>query len=228
MRRADRLFEIIQILRAAKGPVKADDLARQLEVTPRTVYRDMVTLQARSVPIEGAAGIGYIMRPGYDLPPLMFTLEEVDAISVGLSMLGRTADDSIRTAAATAIEKIRMVLPGDLDGVFQSETNRVSQWSIPQITGVDVAMVRKAIRGERKLAIGYRDDAGQETERTIRPIALIYYSDVIVVTAWCELRDDFRNFRADRFLRCGETGETFTGEGDALRQRWQELETAKA
>ena len=113
MRRADRLFEIIQLLRSARGPLTAQDLAATLEVTPRTIYRDMAALQAMRVPIDGEAGVGYIMRKGYDLPPLMFTVEETEAVCVGLSLLSRTGDVALQKAAMRVANKIAEVLPPD-------------------------------------------------------------------------------------------------------------------
>ena len=114
MRRADRLFDIIQTLRTAKGPVTAEGLAKRLEVTVRTVYRDVATLQARRVPIEGAAGIGYVLRPGFDLPPLMFTADEIEAIAVAMRMLRRTGDDGLQAAAEMVLSKVTVTLPDSL------------------------------------------------------------------------------------------------------------------
>src|SRR6476660_7786918 len=111
MRRADRIFDIIQVLRAAKQPVTAAALAEELEVTVRTVYRDVATLQARRVPIEGAPGIGYVLRRGFDLPPLMFTTEEIEAIAVGARLVARTGDAALQIAADSVVSKVTVVLP---------------------------------------------------------------------------------------------------------------------
>ena len=227
MRRADRLFEIIQILRTATKPVTADELAERLEVTPRTIYRDMAAMQAQRVPIEGEAGIGYVMRPGYDLPPLMFTLEEVEAISVGLAMLERTADCTLRNVADSIVEKIGAVLPCELGGSLRGPTTVVTNWPLPVVRSSFITAIRHAIREERKLLIDYRNENGRDTARIIRPLALVYCADVILIAAWCELREGFRHFRADRIAGCTATDEWFRGKGDALRAEWEQAERSK-
>ena len=223
MRRADRLFEIIQRLRRAKRPMTAEALADELEVNVRTVYRDMAALQAMRVPIEGAAGIGYVMRRGFDLPPLMFTAEEVEAIMVGLSLVTRTGDVSLLQAARGATGKIADVLPGTLASELDADRLKVSAWGTePPV--VDLSLCRRAVREERKLRITYRSDSDQVTTRTIRPLAVIYYVAVTVIAGWCELRRDFRHFRADRITDLDELDDRFTGEGNALRQAWQQAQ----
>src|SRR6266404_3908291 len=170
MRRADRLFDIIQVLRTAKKPVTAAALAEELEVTVRTIYRDVATLQARRVPIEGAPGLGYVLRKGFDLPPLMFTVDEVEAVTVGARMVKR------------------------LRGHVAEAPFYVSQGEAARPRGVDMAGVRSAIRDRRKLRIAYVDEKGRRTRRTVWPLAMAYYVDVTLVGAWCELRKDLRNF----------------------------------
>lgn len=219
--RSYRMFEIIQILRATTIPITARALSDALEVTPRTIYRDIVTLQSSGVPIEGAAGLGYVMRSGYDLPPLNFTQEEVEAIAVGLSLIGRTADVGLMAAAHRASGKIRAAMPQTRAPNLAESSLLVSHWSaVPQI-GPDYGMLRKSIRDEQKLLIGYSDALGQETSRVICPVALIYYVDNAVLAAWCELRRDYRHFRVDRIFRCTPHAATFAGQGKALREAWQ-------
>lgn len=219
--RSHRLFEIIQTLRATVTPVTARALSDALEVAPRTIYRDIVTLQASGVPIEGAAGLGYVMRSGYDLPPLNFTREEVEAIAVGLSLIGRTADVGLMAAAHHATAKIRAAMPQSRTPILAEASLLVSQWSaVPQI-GADYGLLRKSIREERKLLLGYSDAQGQETSRTVCPVALIYYVDNAVLAAWCELRQDYRHFRVDRISRCTVGAATFAEQGKALRDAWQ-------
>lgn len=227
MRRADRLFEIIQRLRRAKRPMTAEALADELEVNVRTVYRDMAALQAMRVPVEGAAGIGYVMRRGFDLPPLMFTAEEVEAIMVGLSLVTRTGDVSLLRAAQGATAKIADVLPGALSSDLDANRLKVSAWGA-EPPGVDLSVCRRAVREERKLRITYRSESDEVTARTIRPLAVIYYVAVTVIAAWCELRRDFRHFRADRIADLEVLDERFAGEGDALRQTWQQEQGVNA
>jgi len=220
MRKASRLFEIIQILRLARKPVTAAEIAVQLEVTVRSIYRDIAALQAMRVPIEGGRGIGYILRPGFTLPPLMLSIEETEAIVLALALLERTGDTGLKQAAKQVNRKIAGVVPPPLAGLFSD--NALHAWGSPAPVpeAVDLAMVRRAIRDEQKLALDYRDELGRATERTIRPIALVYYSQTANIVAWCELRDAIRNFRADRVEHCEAVDDFFPGQGDRLRQVW--------
>ncbi|KOF16745.1 MAG: helix-turn-helix transcriptional regulator [Ensifer adhaerens] len=220
MRKASRLFEIIQILRLARKPVTAADMAETLEVTPRSIYRDIAALQAMRVPIEGGRGIGYILRPGFDLPPLMFSIEETEAIVLALALLARTGDEELKAAAGRVNQKITGAVPEPLRLAFRSQALHAWGTVAPSPAGVDLALVRRAIRDERKLGIDYRDELGRATERTIRPIALIYYSETANIVAWCELRQAIRNFRADRVEHCEATDDFFPGEGEGLRDLW--------
>lgn len=220
MRRADRLFEIIQLLRSARGPVTAAQLAETLEVAPRTIYRDIAALQAMRVPIEGGVGVGYIMRRGYDLPPLMFTVEELEAVVVGLSVLSRTGDKGLATAAASVTRKIEAALPEDRRETLSGSGLYASSWGARPPETVDLGALRAAIRDERKLAIDYVDEQDRATRRTVQPIALIYYVEVVILAAWCELRSDFRHFRVDRIEACTETPGAFARPGEALRADW--------
>lgn len=221
MRRADRLFDIIQTLRAATRPLTAGALAARLEVTPRTIYRDMAALQARRVPIEGAPGVGYVLRRGYDLPPLTFTIEEIEAIAVGVRMVRRLRDEELRTAAENVLSKLTVALPEAMRQSLAAPQIWVSEGSAPQPAGIDPADVRSAIRASRKLRIHYVDESGGRTRRTIWPIAMVYYVDVTLVAAWCELRADFRHFRIDRIESVAVLDERF-GDADGLMARWLE------
>lgn len=220
MRKASRLFEIIQVLRLARGVVTAADLAERLEVTPRSIYRDIAALQAMRVPIEGERGLGYILRPGFDLPPLMFSVEEIEAIVLGLALLGRTGDAALNAAAKSVNRKIAAAVPEPLRRSLQS--GALLAWgspaSVPET--VDLSTLRQAIRDEQVLALVYRDAEGRDTERTVRPIALIYYSQTMVLVGWCELRQAIRNFRVDRISSCATEERFFRGDGDRLRQAW--------
>jgi len=213
MRPTDRLFEIIQILRGARSPVVAVRLAEQLEVSVRTIYRDISTLQSMRIPVAGEPGIGYVLQRGYDLPPINFDIEEAEAISVGLSMLARTGDVGLKRAAERAARKLNAATP-------LSEALLTSSWGAPD-QGL-LPEIRTAIREERALQIVYGDDAGSLTRRKILPVALIYYAEVAVLAAWCRLRKDFRHFRPDRMHECIPLDEWFQGEGGSLRRAWEE------
>jgi len=219
--RSNRLFEVIQLLRSASKPLTADHLAERLEVTKRTIYRDIAALQSMRIPIEGEAGIGYMMRRGFDLPPLMFDADEVEAIVVGLALLQRTGDRGLNLAAESVSAKIADVLPVDAGRTLRARALTVSAWGTAA-TGLDMKAVRRAIREERKLKLGYVDVATRSTLRTVKPIAVVYYVEVTELAAWCELRDDFRHFRVDRIASCTPLAARFTGEGDLLRSLWEQ------
>ena len=223
MRRADRLFDIIQTLRAAPRPLTAAALADRLEVTVRTVYRDVAALQASRVPIEGAPGIGYVLRRGFDLPPLMFTSDEIDAIAVGARHVRRLRDPKLQQAAESVLAKVTAVLPETVRGYLAEPPFYVSEGSAPPITGVDLAEVRGAIHEARKMSIDYADEQGRRTRRTIWPIAMAYYVDVTLVGAWCELRNDFRHFRVDRILTSHVLDERFSADSGRLAAEWLAL-----
>ncbi len=220
MRKASRLFEIIQILRLSTRPVTAAEIGERLEVTVRSIYRDISALQAMRVPIEGGRGIGYILRPGFDLPPLMFSIEETEAIVLALALLERTGDDELKMAAKRVNQKIAGAMPAPLRQTLQTKALHAWGTIAPPPSGLDLALIRRAIRDERKLLIDYRDEFGRATERTVRPLALIYYSATAVMVGWCELRTAIRNFRADRVESCEPTDDHFRGEGDGLRDLW--------
>jgi predicted DNA-binding transcriptional regulator YafY len=222
MRRADRLFDVIQILRTAKQPVTAAALAEELEVTVRTIYRDVATLQARRVPIEGAPGLGYVLRKGFDLPPLMFTVEEVEAVTVGARLVQRLRDPELQAAARRVLDKVTVVLPESL----RSHLDRpfyVSQGMAAEPHGVNAAELRGAIRDRRKMRIAYLDEKRQRTRRTIWPLAMAYYVDVTLVGAWCELRKDFRNFRVERIASSRVLAARFQDPQGGLLAQWLAL-----
>jgi predicted DNA-binding transcriptional regulator YafY len=219
MRKASRLFEIIQILRLARKPVTSADIAGQMEVSQRSVYRDIAALQAMRVPIEGGRGLGYILRPGFDLPPLMFSIEETEAIVLALALLDRTGDGELKQAAKRVNRKIAAAMTPSLRRTL--DANALYAWgTTTRPDGIDLALVRRAIRDEQKLAIAYRDETGRASERTIRPLALIYYSETANIVAWCELRQALRNFRGDRVKSGMLVDDFFRGDGDRLRKQW--------
>lgn len=225
-RRADRLFEIIQIVRSGARPITASALAARLEVTPRTVYRDIAALQAARVPIEGAAGLGYVMRRGYDLPPLMFTAEEVDAIAVGVRLISRIRDPKLQRAADSVLGKLSAVLPDPLRHELVAPPLYVSKGQTKPAKAVALSDIRQAIRDERKMRIDYTDEKGAPTRRTIWPIAIAYYVDATLIAAWCELRSDYRHFRADRITSARLLDERFPGDQRTLMAGWLALQKA--
>ena len=197
MRRTDRLFEIIQRLRRNRV-VTAHALAEQLRVTERTIYRDIRDLVTSKVPIEGAAGIGYSLRRGYDLPPLMFSENELEALLFGIRMVQNWSDNEMGDAADAALAKIETVIPANLRRMIDDR----SLWAPKDVRRVtlnfDLRRLRSAIRDLQKIRFRYHDEKGAETRRTVRPLTLWFYPPHWMAGSWCELRDDFRFFRADR------------------------------
>lgn len=226
MRRSDRLFDVIQLLRTARGPMTAAALAAELEVNVRTVYRDVATLQARRVPIEGAAGVGYVLRRGFDLPPLMFTADEIEAIAVGVRMVARTGDEGLRHAAGSVLSKVTAVLPDRLRAQLAQPPLFVSASGAPVPERVDLSEVRQAIRDERKLRIAYTDGVGEQTQRVIWPIAMAYYVQATLIAGWCELRRDYRHFRADRITALTVLDERYPSNNGRLVAEWIKLQQA--
>lgn len=216
MSKAERLFEVIQILRNQKKSISGQEIADILEVSLRTVYRDIQTLQAMRTPIDGEAGVGYIMRQGYDLPPINFTSNEIDAITVGLNLLSRTGDKGLLLAAKGVANKIGLA-QGKQDSL------QTSDWGVDTPILVSAESLRECVQDQRKVCIHYRDDSGEMTERVIKPIVVMYYIKVIVLVAWCELRHAFRHFRLDRILLANPLDEYFKNEGESLRNRWKAL-----
>jgi predicted DNA-binding transcriptional regulator YafY len=197
MRRADRLFEIIQLLRR-RPTTRARDLAAALEVSERTIYRDVADLIGSGVPIEGEAGVGYVLRPGFDLPPLMFKETEVEALVLGLRIVESWADDELAEAATDALAKVEAVLPEGLRGFMENTALLAPAMHFTEPIGFDLADLRRAVRQRLKVHFRYTDVMSQGSERTVRPLSLAYFGPVWVLAAWCELRRDFRTFRLDR------------------------------
>jgi len=207
------MFEIIQILRSSKVPKRAQDIADELEVAKRTIYRDIAALQAMRVPIEGEAGIGYIIRPGFELPPLNFTMDEAEAITVGIAMIARTGDKGLNRAARSVSKKLS-------DATQLSQTVFAASWGVDEPEVANLSTIRQAIRDERKIRICYRNGEGLESERTIWPLAIAYHVEAVVIAGWCELRLAVRHFRPDRIIQFEVLEDSFLGESAPLRAAW--------
>lgn len=228
MQRAERFLKLVQILRRHRLPVSAEALAEELGVSMRTIYRDVAALGADGVPIRGEAGIGYVLEGGYDLPPLMFTADELEAVLVGMRWVEARADLSLARAASDVIAKLGVVVPRSLRPVLLEGTLDAPRYSEgPPADGIDVAAVRRAIREERKLRLLYIDSGGQQTERTVWPLGLAYFDLSRLVVAWCELRNDFRHFRTDRMVSASVLDAKFHPSRSRLLARWRESERAR-
>lgn len=221
MRRAERLFELIQVLRRASRPMTAAGIAAELETSRRSVYRDIAALMARRVPIRGEAGVGYVLDKGFDLPPLMLTVDECEAIALGAQWVLAHADDSLAKAALDVLAKIAAIVPEDLRNVMD-DPSVGTPTSRRTIDGgvIDIAKLRKWCRLGRKLEIRYEDEAGDATERTVWPFMVGYVATVRTAMAWCELRRDFRIFRLDRISAVKFLDERYPDHSIVLRRRW--------
>jgi predicted DNA-binding transcriptional regulator YafY len=203
--------------------VTAATLAAELAVSERTIYRDIATLAGQGAPIEGAAGLGFVLRPGYLLPPLTFGDDEIEALVLGLRWVAEHGDDPLGAAAADALAKIEAVLPDAAHGKTR-DVGLLAGPAKPAAGAADLAALRQTIRTERKLRIRYADAKGRATERTIWPLALAFFDDARVVAAWCETRQDFRHFRTDRILSAESTGERYPRRRRALLAEWRARE----
>lgn len=209
MRRADRLFQIIQLLRGRRRAVTARWLAERLEVSERTIYRDIRDLVSTGTPIEGEAGVGYTLRSGYDLPPLMFDEEELEALVLGARVAAAFGDERLARAAERALSKVTAVLPRGLAEKLRAAALFAPRF--PRAANESLGVVRAAINDRRRLRMRYERADGDLRVRTVRPLAAFFWGSSWTVTAWCELRDDFRTFRLDR-MREIELGEPFLEE----------------
>lgn len=220
MRRADRLFEIIHILRSASGPLTAERIAAELETTKRTVYRDIAALMAQRVPIRGEAGVGYVLDRGFDLPPLMLTVDEIEAVALGAQWVVAHADEGLARAALNALAKVAAIVPEDLRPLIDDPTVATPPAVEAAIEIVDIARLREWSRVGRKLCIAYADATGTVTERVVHPFLIGYVETVRIVAAWCELRGDFRIFRTDRLSRVAYLDDRYCDHPVVLRRRW--------
>jgi len=198
MLRATRHRKIIDLVRRTRRPITAQAIAERLEVTVRTVYRDVAALTGDGVPIRGEAGVGYVMAPGYDLPPLMFSVDELEALMLGARMVVARADDETARAADAVIAKVRAAIPTELDPVLVEAPLYAAPDRRKKRDRIALGGLREALRSERKVHIGYVDEKNETTERVIWPLSIGYFESRRIVVAWCELRDNFRHFRTDR------------------------------
>ena len=210
MRRADRLFRLVQILRARRFAT-AKSLAEALEVSERTVYRDVRDLSLSGVPIEGEAGVGYALRRDFDLPPIMFDYEEIEALTAGARMVQAWSSPTLARAAQAALDKIAAALPPDKRIAMERTRLYAPSFHVDPELGKVMDKVREAIVASRRLSFGYKDEAGKPSQRSVRPLGLYFWGQRWTLAAWCESREAFRNFRLDR-VSAISVGERFPDE----------------
>jgi predicted DNA-binding transcriptional regulator YafY len=218
MRRADRLFRVIQLLRGRRRATTAAVIAERLDVSERTVYRDIRDLVLAGTPIDGEAGVGYRLRPGYDLPPLMFDREEIQALVLGARIVRQFGDAALARASDSILNKAAAVLPEDLQPLLGDTRLFVAGGAASRRRSADgLLAARSALVDRRKLRFNYESESGATTGRTVRPLGLFFWGRNWTLAAWCEVRSDFRNFRLDR-IREPVVLERFEEEpGKALR-----------
>jgi predicted DNA-binding transcriptional regulator YafY len=226
MRRAERLLHIIQILRRHRRPVRGQIMAEEVEVSLRTLYRDIADLITDGVPIRGEAGIGYVLGDGYDVPPLMFNADELEAIMLGLRWVARRGDSDLSRAAQDTSAKIGAVLPQALKPFLFDSGLMAPPVFFKTVDSVDVAALRQAVREQRKVELVYRDENGKDSERVIWPIGIAYFDAQRLVIAWCELRRDFRSFRTDRMIKTTVSKDKYSERRKALLKRWSEQQAS--
>lgn len=225
MSRAERLLQLMQCLRRHRYPVSGNELATTLHISLRTLYRDIASLQAQGAQIEGEAGVGYVLKAGFTLPPLMFSAEEIEALVLGIRFVAERGDASLGHAAKDVLAKISAVLPENLRHELDSSALLVGPGQSMSTDDGYSRLFREAIRGQEKLHILYQDKKGQESSRTIWPFALGYFDQTMIVVAWCELRQDIRHFRLDRVRHVVTLGMRYPRRRQSLLKEWQKRES---
>ncbi|WP_419911134.1 helix-turn-helix transcriptional regulator [Hoeflea sp.] len=220
MRRGDRLFEIIEILRRARGPISGQSIGDELGVTKRTVYRDIAALMAQGVPIQGETGVGYILEAGFHMPPLMLTSDEIEAAILGAQWVQTRGEPELALAAEKLLTKIKTVSPTRFETSFVEPSVSVAPAEQPP-EALGAADIRMAIRRRTKMAIAYRDSHDVLTERVVWPILLGYRDEGRILAAWCELRQGFRYFRTDRICSGEVLLQKIPRRMDLLKAEWR-------
>jgi predicted DNA-binding transcriptional regulator YafY len=224
MQKAERLFQLVVRLRRSRT-VTARELAQEMGVSERTIYRDVQSLVLSGVPVEGEAGVGYVLRRDFDLPPLMFTEEEAQALSLGAQMVQAWGDPALQQAARSVLDKVRAVASRTLLNALDSPTLLVPDFHVDPAVRTTLGTVRSGIGEQRKIHMRYVRADGLEADRTVRPLGLFYWGTTWSLAAWCELRQDFRNFRIDRIVQLSVLNESFATEpGKTLDEYIQAIE----
>ena len=228
MSRAQRLLELIQILRSHRFPVSGEQLASELGISLRTLYRDIVTLQAQGANIVGEAGVGYVLQPGFMLPPLMFTEDEIEAIVLGSRWVANRADERLGDSAASALSKIAAVLPPALRKELDDSGLLIGPAKPPHHEQIDVHAIRQCIRQQSKLLIHYIDQHDAVSQRIVWPFALGYFDQFRIMVAWCELREGYRHFRTDRISRHEVLQENYARPRQVMLREWRQQNRHKS
>lgn len=226
MRRTERLFQIIQILRSTRSAITGRDLADELEVSLSTLYRDMAELHAQRIPITGEAGVGYVLDDGYDMPPLMLTADELEAAALGAAWVESEADPSLARAARDLVAKLSTAIPKELRPVVLDASTKPIQTRAKVAERFDSALLRHAIRERYRLQLIYEDRDGSATDRIVWPLFIAFLDRTRYLVGWCETRNDYRHFKTERVQELKALGEKYPGRRAALLKGWEEA-TAK-
>jgi predicted DNA-binding transcriptional regulator YafY len=226
MRKSERLFQLVNLLRGRRTAITAEQLSDVMEVSVRTIYRDIQALTSSGVPVDGEAGIGYMLKPGYQLPPLMFNFDEVQALLLGARMVEAWTDPELAAGAQRAVQKIRAVLPEPLLMEADRQTYRVPALTPQQQLGDTHRAIRRACEQQQIIDLQYEDVKGVQSQRRVWPLGMFFWGERWTLVAWCETRSDYRNFRFDRAIHIEPTGEFFPADTERSLQHY--IATMKA
>ena len=228
MRRTERLFQIIQILRSTRSPITGRELADELEISLSTLYRDMAELVAQRIPIRGEAGVGYVLDDGYDMPPLMLTADELEAAALGAAWVAAEADPSLARAARDLISKLSDAIPKELRPIVLDASSKAIQTQINILERFDSALLRHAIRERYRLQLIYTDRDGSTTDRIVWPLLIAFLDRTRYLVGWCETKEDYRHFKTERIKELKVLGAKYPGRRAALLKGWEEATTRRA
>jgi len=227
MRRTERLFQIIQILRSTRSPITGRELAEELEISIRTLYRDMAELTAQRIPITGEAGMGYVLDNGYDMPPLMLTADELEAAALGAAWVASEADPSLARAARDLVSKLSEAIPNELRPIVLDASSKPIVTRSKVSVRFDPALLRHAIRERYRLELAYTDGNGETTQRIVWPLLIAFLDRSRYLVAWCETKNDYRHFKTERVQELKVKSEKYPGRRAALIKGWEDATTKR-
>ncbi|MEP0940664.1 MAG: YafY family protein [Rhizobiaceae bacterium] len=222
MRRTERLFQIIQILRSNHSPITGQELADELEISIATLYRDMAELHAQRIPIRGEAGVGYVLDDGYDMPPLMLTADELEAAALGATWVAQEADPTLARAARDLVSKLSSAIPKELQPIVLNASSKAIQTKARVAERFDSALLRHAIRERYRLQLDYKDRDGSETVRVVWPLLIAFLDRTRYLVAWCETNEDYRHFKTERVQDLKVLANKYPGRRAALLKGWEQ------
>jgi len=227
MRRTERLFQIIQILRSTRSPITGQELADELEISIATLYRDMAELRAQRIPVTGEAGVGYVLDDGYDMPPLMLTADELEAAALGAAWVAQEADPSLARAARDLVSKLSSAIPKELRPIVLDGSSKAIQTRARVSERFDSALLRHAIRERYRLQLTYSDRDGNRSDRIVWPLLIAFLDRTRYLVAWCETKEDYRHFKTERVQALKVLAEKYPGRRASLLKGWEEATTRR-